>query len=91
MKRRFVIYPNPATVLPLTPRPNLEQYKKLAKDLVRACMSDRQDALRAWAAKWIAASVRLQGMTISSQLREWIELQLNRSNCFWTGVLLSKR
>ena len=29
------MYPNPQDVLPLPARPNLEQYKKQAKDLVR--------------------------------------------------------
>ena len=31
------MYPNPQDVLPLPPRPDLEQYKKQAKDLVEAC------------------------------------------------------
>ena len=29
----------------LAPRPNLEQYKKLAKDFQRACKSGRDDAI----------------------------------------------
>jgi ankyrin repeat protein len=31
------MFPNPQDALPLPPRPSLEQYKKLAKDLVKAC------------------------------------------------------
>ena len=31
------MFPNPQDALPLPPRPNLEQYKKLAKDLIKAC------------------------------------------------------
>jgi ankyrin repeat protein len=31
------MFPNPQDALPFPPRPNLEQYKKLAKDLVKAC------------------------------------------------------
>lgn len=38
--------------IPLTPRPNLEQYKKLAKDLQRACKSNDPRAIRDWAAGW---------------------------------------
>jgi hypothetical protein len=34
--------------LPLAARPNLDQYKKLAKDLQRACKSGDADAVRAW-------------------------------------------
>ena len=36
------MFPNPQDALPLPPQPNLEQYKKLAKDLVKAC---RQEAV----------------------------------------------
>jgi ankyrin repeat protein len=43
------MYPNPQDALPLPPRPNLEQYKKLAKELVKAS-ADRA-AIREWAAK----------------------------------------
>lgn len=35
------MFPNPQDALPLPPHPNLEQYKKLAKELVKAC---RQEA-----------------------------------------------
>jgi hypothetical protein len=30
------MYPNPQEALPLTSRPNLDQYRKLAKELVKA-------------------------------------------------------
>jgi hypothetical protein len=52
------MYPNPQEALPLTPRPNLEQYRKLAKDLVKACRSNDADAIRAWAAGWIGQLAR---------------------------------
>src|SRR5947209_12113292 len=38
--------------LPLPPRPNLEQYKKLARDLQEACKSSDPAAIRHWAARW---------------------------------------
>jgi ankyrin repeat protein len=47
------MYPNPQEALPLTPRPNLEHYRKLAKDLVKACRSSEATAIRAWAIRWI--------------------------------------
>lgn len=50
--------------LPLPPRPNLEQYKKRAKDLVKACKSRDQGAIRAWARAWIETLVRLHSLTI---------------------------
>lgn len=46
------MYPNPQDALPLPPRPSLEQYKKRAKDLVKACRSGDPAAIRAWAAHW---------------------------------------
>src|SRR5215467_14023152 len=47
--------------LPLPPRPNLEQYKKLAKDLQDACKSSDPDAIRQWAARWLETLARLYG------------------------------
>jgi len=51
--------------LPLPPRPNLEQYKKRAKDLVRICKSGDRDALRDWVSKWIEALVKLYDLDIT--------------------------
>ena len=44
------MYPNPQDVLPFPPRPDLEQYRKRAKDLVKAC---RAGAVDAWATRWV--------------------------------------
>lgn len=46
--------------LPFPARPNLEHYKKLAKDLVEACKSGEPDAIRAWAAQWLEELVDLR-------------------------------
>jgi hypothetical protein len=46
------MYPNSFDVVALPDRPSLEQYKKRAKDLVKACRSGAPDAIRAWAAHW---------------------------------------
>jgi hypothetical protein len=51
--------------LPLPPRPNLEQYKKRAKDLVKICKSGDPDALRAWVTQWIEALVKLYDLDIT--------------------------
>ena len=55
------MYPNPQDALPLPPRPNLEQYRKLAKDLVKACRSGDPTAIREWANEWIHALASLPG------------------------------
>ena len=47
------MYPNPQDVLPLPPRPDLVQYRRRAKELVKACRSGDAAAIHAWAAGWI--------------------------------------
>jgi len=49
------LFPNPQDALPLPARPNLEQYRKLAQDLVNACTSGDRPAIGAWADRWIAS------------------------------------
>ena len=46
--------------LPLPPRPNLDQYKKLARDLQRAAGSEETDAFRVWARRWLETLSRLR-------------------------------
>jgi ankyrin repeat protein len=53
------MFPNPHDALPLPPRPNLDQYKKLAKDLLKASHSAAPAALHTWAADWVASLARL--------------------------------
>src|ERR1700730_2140991 len=62
------MFPNPQTALPLPPRPNVERYKKLAKELVRACKSGGPDAIGDWAEKRIEGLLKLVGLTITPQL-----------------------
>jgi hypothetical protein len=60
---------------PLPPRPSLERYRKLAKDLVKACRSGDPAAIRLWAEDWTASLVRLAGLEISPGMpvapRQW--------------------
>src|SRR3989442_5971456 len=46
------MFPNPQDALPLPPRPSIEHYRKLAKDLVKACQSG---SIAAWADRWMAS------------------------------------
>ena len=48
------MFPNPQGALPLPSRPSIEQYKKLAKELVKAC-DDGPRAIARWADRWMAA------------------------------------
>jgi hypothetical protein len=54
------MYPNPSAVLPLPPRPNLEQYKKRAKNLVKACKSRDPREIHVWVTGWIDALAGMQ-------------------------------
>jgi len=53
------MYPNPQDVLPLPPRPDLDHYRKRAKDLAKACDAGN-DAIGAWAARWVREVLELQ-------------------------------
>ena len=71
------MFPNPQDALPLPPRPNLEQYKKLAKDLLKVCKDGNPDHIRDCASKWVGNLVRLSNLQITPGLpvdnRGWID------------------
>lgn len=71
------MFPNPQDVLPLPTRPNLEQYKKLAKELAKVCKAGNPGALREFVSEWIGNLVRLSRVEFSPGLpvenRNWIE------------------
>jgi len=56
------MFPNSQDAFPLPQRPNLERYKKLAKELVKACRSDNEDAIGNWAEKWVTALIKQSGI-----------------------------
>lgn len=45
--------------LPLPPRPNVEQYKKQAKELLKACKSSDPQALPSWVAQWLESQLKI--------------------------------
>jgi ankyrin repeat protein len=71
------MYPNPQDVLPLPSRPSLEQYKKRAKELVKACKSGDLGAIRAWVERWLEALHANQ----PAGLEEFARKQLSQSGC----------
>lgn len=83
------MYPNPQDVLPLAPRPDLEHYRKRAKELARACESG-DDAIHSWAARWIERLLKLQteapdlardAERHAHQLAEFARDRLTRADC----------
>lgn len=55
--------------LALPPRPDLDQYKRRAKELVKACRSGDPGAVRAWATEWLDTLIRLHGVTMTPFVR----------------------
>lgn len=69
--------------LPLPPRPNIEQYKKLAKDFQHACKSNEPGAVRDWAARWAEKIARLQRLKHTTQLRKQIAFESEQIERRW--------
>jgi hypothetical protein len=70
------MFPNPQDALPLPPRPSLARYKKLAKELVRACKSADENAIGDWAERWIRTLAKLSGSR--NKRRASIDRWINR-------------
>ena len=71
------MFPNPQDALPLPLRPNLERYKKLAKDLIKVCKSDDPNAIGDWAEAWVKMLVSRSGIKLgrreSRKIVRWTE------------------
>lgn len=72
--------------LPLPPRPNLEQYRKLAKDFQRACRSTDPTAIRQWAVRWLETLSRLQGVQLTDDVQRQINREALRIEERWTRL-----
>jgi hypothetical protein len=70
--------------LPVPPRPNLEQYKKLAKDLQRAWKSSDAAAIGDWAARWAETIAKLQELEITPEVRRRIGRDAQRIEQHWS-------
>lgn len=69
--------------LPLPPRPNLDQYRKLAKDLKHACESNEPAAVREWASRWVRTLMRLGGSDITAEVEREINQEAARLERRW--------
>jgi hypothetical protein len=76
------MYPNPQEAFPLTLRPNVEQYRKLAKDLVKACRSGEAAAIGAWATRWIGRLATLQRRAKTLQTTDDVAAAARRVEAF---------
>src|SRR5580704_15250375 len=63
----------------LPPRPNLEHYKKKAKNLLKACRASDPRVLHEWVARWVdiradedaEVQARLRGVPLTQRGRPW--------------------
>jgi hypothetical protein len=69
--------------LSLPPRPNLEQYKKLAKDLKDACKSADLAAIHLWVERLTETITRLHGFEVTPQVRNEIEKRVQQIEQRW--------
>jgi len=67
-----------ADTIRLPARPNLDQYKKLAKDFQRACRSGSPDAVREWAARWLERRADVGPGDVGRVERTWQRLLKTR-------------
>jgi len=84
------MFPNPQGALPLPQKPNLEQYRKLAKELVRAARTG-EDAVRDWASRWIDALVRQSGIAITPGMPVRVERWSKEVAKYATDELINKQ
>jgi ankyrin repeat protein len=82
------MFPNPQDALPQPPNPNLEQYKKLAKELVRVCKSGGPDRIRDWASTFVNHSVELSSLEFSPSLPVTVSRWTDQLTDFATSTLL---
>jgi len=86
------VFPNPQDALPQPARLNLEQYRKLAKDLVKICKTGDNEAIRNRVAQWIRDLVRHSGLDLTPGLPVTIERWIDEvTNFAIQTLLLSKR
>jgi ankyrin repeat protein len=53
--------------LPFPPHPNLEQYKKQAKELLKACKADGPQTLPEWIAQWLQGQLKIDPADASAR------------------------
>jgi hypothetical protein len=85
------MFPNPQDALPPPTNPDLEQYRKLAKDLVKVCKAQDPARIRDWVSEWIRNLARLSGLIIAHGLPVEIERWQTQVTEFATRTLLSNQ
>jgi hypothetical protein len=71
-------------------RPDLEQYKTRAKELLAASKSDDRDAIRAWATEWLQTLVRQPGAAPAASAEARVREEIAQIVPFAEGQLATK-
>src|SRR4029077_12901040 len=72
--------------LPLPSRPDIEQYKKLAKELLAAVKSGSTERVESWARGWMARLFQLSGEgRAEMRTQEWIDRSAREFARYWSG------
>jgi Ankyrin repeats (3 copies) len=74
------MFPNPQDALPLPARPRLEGYRKLAKALVQACLSEKEGAIERWASDWVGSLANRTGArhgTRTNEVEDFVRRQFS--------------
>src|SRR5262249_23478921 len=77
--------------LALPPHPNIEQYKKLARDFQEACKTGDPNAVRECAARCAETLARLQGLPDTPEVRKEIRLDVERVERRWRSLQKSNK
>jgi Ankyrin repeats (3 copies) len=78
MSDDFYLHP-----LSLPPRPNLEQYKKLARELKHACALADPGAIHSWVERLKETIIRLYDSAVTAQVRNGIEKSAQQLEQRW--------
>ncbi len=82
------MFPNPQDALPQPPNPNVQQYRKLAKDLVKVCRTGSSDGIRDWTSGFVQHLVQLSRLEISPNLPVEVSRWIDQVTEFATKTLL---
>jgi ankyrin repeat protein len=64
--------------LPLPPRPRIDQYKKIARELQRACAAGTPDAITDWATRTVSTIARLRGESDAADSSPQVRREVQR-------------
>ena len=84
------MFPNPQDALPLPRRASVDGYRKLAKDLVKACRSEEPESIVDWSYNWITNLVKQSGVKLPRRARRRVQRWIDQVAEFAARELRNK-